>query len=95
MWEIKLRRSGRPEDRAAHLIATWDHPSTITNVSLEAGTGVSRTSFGGASRGEMAEWSKPIEGVFRWPVDLSDPRAILRWTDPDGESCQESVRLDA
>ncbi|HEX2893159.1 MAG TPA: hypothetical protein VHO29_04055 [Marmoricola sp.] len=91
-WEITIRRQTRNEP-SAHVLAAWNHPSTITDVSMEAGEGVRRSSFGGASRREMAEWSKPLEGVFRWSDDLAEPQVILRWTDEDGSHAQ-AVTID-
>ena len=91
-WDITVGQLAGSEP-AAHVLARWDYPSSIKDVTLEAGPGVRRTTFGGASRREMAEWSDPMQSVFRWKDDVAEPRAILEWTDQAGQRAQELIDL--
>jgi hypothetical protein len=91
-WDITVGQLAGSEP-AAHVLARWDYPSSIKDVTLEPGPGVRRTTFGGASRREMAEWSDPMQSVFRWKDDVAEPRAILGWTDQAGQRAQELIDL--
>jgi hypothetical protein len=91
-WDIFVGLLSRSEP-SVHVLASWDYPSTIKDVTLQAGPGVRRTTFGGASRREMAQWSDPVQSVFRWQDDVAEPRAILEWTDQTGQRAQQLIDL--
>jgi hypothetical protein len=91
-WDITVGPLSRSEP-SVHVLARWDYPSTIKDVTLQAGPGVRRATFGGASRRELAQWSDPLQSVFGWQDDLVEPRAILEWTDQTGQRSQQLIDL--
>jgi hypothetical protein len=93
-WDITVGPLFRREP-SVHVVARWADPSTINDVTLEAGPGVKRETFGGADRREIAEWSDPMQSVFRWHADVAEPRAILEWTDQTGQRVQKLIDLAA
>lgn len=89
-WTIEQRR----RTDSAHVKAGWDEYTTIYAVTLGPGEGVTKTSFGGASRSEMNAATKPVEGIFRWTEEVTDPVAVLRWREqPDGPVLERAVPL--
>ena len=79
---------------ADKITASWRFATTIFDASLGAGEGVQRTSARGSSRGEMTGYDRPLQAVFRWGPDVTEPCAILSWREsPDGEIERQEIAL--
>jgi len=74
-----------PGAGADRIQAHWNDNSYAYDAGLRSGPGVTRTSFGGSSRAQINAWSKPLEGIYRWDDEVSEPTVTLAWrTEPGG-----------